>query len=109
MGLVVDPEAVVAAMGWALTLFVGLQLVRWLMVEAVLWRAGFERAERVLITLAGLRGAVPIAMAIQAAAGRVPWGDAMPALALAVVLLGLLLQGFALVPMARRLGLASPL
>jgi len=109
MGLVVDPEAVVAATGWALMLFVGLQLVRWLMVEAVLWRAGFERAERVLVTLAGLRGAVPIAMAIQAAAGRVPWGDAMPALALAVVLLGLLLQGFALVPMARRLGLASPL
>jgi NhaP-type Na+/H+ or K+/H+ antiporter len=32
----------------------------------------------------------------------------MPALALAVVLLGLLLQGFALVPTARRLGLASP-
>ena len=108
MGLVVDPEQVVAAAGWALLLFAALQLVRWLMVETVLWRAGYGRAERSLITLAGLRGAVPIAMAIQAAAGRAPWGDAMPAVALAVVLLGLLVQGFALVPAARRLGLASP-
>jgi NhaP-type Na+/H+ or K+/H+ antiporter len=47
-------------------------------------------------------------VAIQAAASEVPWGDAMPPLALAVVLLGLLLQGLSLVPMARRLGLASP-
>lgn len=108
MGLVVDPEQAVLAVGWALVLLVGLQLVRWLMVQSMLWRAGFDRAERLLITLAGLRGAVPIAIAIQAAAGSTPWGQAMPALALAVVLLGLLLQGFALVPMARRLGLASP-
>jgi NhaP-type Na+/H+ and K+/H+ antiporter len=107
MGLVVDPEEVVAAAGWALALFVCLQLVRWLVVEAVLWRGAFDRAQRALVTLAGLRGAVPIAMAIQAAAGRAPWGEAMPAVALAVVLLGLLLQGFALVPAARRLGLAS--
>jgi CPA1 family monovalent cation:H+ antiporter/cell volume regulation protein A len=60
-----------------------------------------------MITFAGLRGAVPIALAIQAAASPVPWGRAMPALALGVVLLGLLLQGFSLVPLARRLGLAS--
>lgn len=108
MGLVVDPEQAVLAVGWALALLVGLQLVRWLMVQSMLWRAGFDRAEQLLITLAGLRGAVPIAIAIQAAAGPTPWGRAMPALALAVVLLGLLLQGFALVPTARRLGLASP-
>jgi NhaP-type Na+/H+ or K+/H+ antiporter len=50
---------------------------------------------------------VPIAVAIQAAASPVPWGSAMPPLALGVVLLGLLLQGLSLVPMARRLGLAS--
>ena len=33
----------------------------------------------------------------------------MPPLALAVVLFGLLFQGFALVPIANRLGLASPM
>ncbi|MED5562790.1 MAG: sodium:proton antiporter, partial [Cyanobacteriota bacterium] len=39
----------------------------------------------------------------------VSWGKTMPPLALAVVLFGLLFQGFALVPIANRLGLASPL
>jgi CPA1 family monovalent cation:H+ antiporter/cell volume regulation protein A len=108
MGLVVKPEQVVAAFGWGVVLFVAMVLVRWLMVTSVLWRSSFSRAERLFTTLAGLRGAVPIAVAIQAAASPVPWGDAMPPLALAVVLLGLLLQGLSLVPMAHRLGLASP-
>ena len=108
MGLVVQPEQVVAAFGWGLVLFVAMVLVRWLMVTSVLWRSSFSRAVRLFTTLAGLRGAVPIAVAIQAAASPVPWGDAMPPLALAVVLLGLLLQGLSLVPMAHRLGLASP-
>ncbi|MEB3235178.1 MAG: cation:proton antiporter [Cyanobacteriota bacterium] len=108
MGLVVDPEQVVRAMLWGVVLFAALQLVRWLTVEAILWRGDFGRPERAFITMAGLRGAVPIAMAIQAAARPIPWGEAMPPLALAVVLLGLLLQGLSLVPTARRLGLASP-
>ena len=110
LGLVVQPEQVVQSLGWALALFAAMLLVRWLMVEVLLWRSPFERAERLLICAAGLRGAVPIAMALQAAAegNAVSWGAQMPALALAVVLLGLLLQGFALAPMARRLGLASP-
>ena len=110
LGLVVQPEQVVQAMGWALVLFAAMLLVRWLMVEVLLWRSPFVRAERLLISVAGLRGAVPIAMALQAAAEaeHVSWGAQMPALALAVVLLGLLLQGLALAPMARRLGLASP-
>jgi NhaP-type Na+/H+ and K+/H+ antiporter len=108
MGLVVQPEQVVAAFGWALVLFAAMVLARWLMIESLLWRSVFSRPERLFTTLAGLRGAVPIAVAIQAAASEVPWGDAMPPLALAVVLLGLLLQGLSLVPMARRLGLASP-
>jgi NhaP-type Na+/H+ and K+/H+ antiporter len=108
MGLVVLPEQVVAAFGWALVLFTAMVLVRWLMIESLLLRSSFSRPERLFTTLAGLRGAVPIAVAIQAAASEAPWGDAMPPLALAVVLLGLLLQGLSLVPMARRLGLASP-
>jgi CPA1 family monovalent cation:H+ antiporter/cell volume regulation protein A len=78
------------------------------MVELLLMRAGFDRAEKLLITAAGLRGAVPIAVAIQAAASGVPWGNEMPPLALGLVLLGLLVQGFSLVPLAERLGLASP-
>ena len=107
LGLVVRPEEVVALLGWSSILFVVLLLVRWLMVEVMLIGCGFPRAERLLISVSGLRGAVPIALAIQAGAEGVPWGAAMPPLALGVVLLGLVLQGASLVPVARRLGLAS--
>jgi NhaP-type Na+/H+ and K+/H+ antiporter len=107
LGLVVDPAHVLRDALWVLVLFVVMQLARWLMVEAVLLRSGFRAGERMMITASGLRGAVPIALAIQAASSTVPWGQEMPPLALGVVLLGLLLQGFSLVPLARRLGLAS--
>lgn len=107
MGLVVLAEEVVDSFGWALVLFVVMQLVRWLMVELMLIGSPFSRPEKLLTACSGLRGAVPIAVAIQAAASPVPWGREMPPLALAVVLLGLVVQGFALVPLARRLGLAA--
>ena len=107
MGLVVQPDQVVDAAGRALLLVLALLLVRWPMVEMLLFRVGFSRPERLMISCAGLRGAVPIALAIQAAASSVAWGRQMPALALGVVLIGLLGQAVALVPLARRLGLAS--
>ena len=56
------------------------------------------------------QGAVPIALAIHAAAhpqiGQA-WGQWMPPIALGVVLLGLLLQGLTLMPLARQLGLVE--
>ena len=107
MGLVVQPDQVVDSAGRALLLVLALLLVRWPMVELLLFRVGFSRPERLMISCAGLRGAVPIALAIQAAASSVAWGRQMPALALGVVLIGLLGQAVALVPLARRLGLAS--
>lgn len=107
LGLVVDPAHVIRDGLWVLVLFLVMQLARWLMVEAVLVRSEFRRADRLMITASGLRGAVPIALAIQAASSTAAWGREMPPLALGVVLLGLVLQGFSLVPLARRLGLAS--
>ncbi len=107
LGLVVDPAHVLRYGHWVLVLFLVLQLARWLMVEAVLVQGGFQRAEKLMISASGLRGAVPIALAIQAASSEVPWGREMPPLALGLVVLGLVLQGFALVPLARRLGLTS--
>ncbi|MEA5475715.1 cation:proton antiporter [Synechococcus sp. CCY9201] len=107
MGLVVSADAVVESSLHVLVLFGSMLLARWLMVELVLARSGFPRNSRLFISFSGLRGAVPIALAIQAAASSVPWGDAMPPLALGVVLLGLLGQGFLLVPLAQRLGLAT--
>lgn len=108
LGLVVQADQVVDSLPWALVLFLIMQLARWLMVEALMLRTGFGQPEKLLIAAAGIRGAVPIALAIQAAASGVRWGMEMPPLALAVVLLGLLVQGFSLVPLARRLHLASP-
>ncbi|ABB25301.1 putative Na+/H+ antiporter, CPA1 family [Synechococcus sp. CC9902] len=108
LGLVVAPQNVVEAAGWALLLVLAMQLVRWLMVQLLLLRADFQSSEKRFVSWTGLRGAVPIAMAIQAWASPVAWGKLMPPLALAVVLFGLLLQGFALVPIAHRLGLVLP-
>jgi CPA1 family monovalent cation:H+ antiporter/cell volume regulation protein A len=106
--LVLAPQNVVEAAGWALLLVLAMQLVRWLMVQLLLLRADFQSSEKRFVSWTGLRGAVPIAMAIQAWASPVAWGKLMPPLALAVVLFGLLLQGFALVPIAHRLGLVLP-
>ena len=110
MGLVVDPVMVVRIFPWVVLLFLMMQLVR-LITVCPLLAVRFNRAEQLFVTLSGLRGAVPIALAIQAAAGPVvgkSWGALMPPLALGVVLLGLLLQGWTLVPLARRLGLVQP-
>ncbi|RPF82786.1 MAG: sodium:proton antiporter [Synechococcus sp. TMED20] len=107
LGLVVAPQDVVRAGAWALLLFVAMQVVRWLMVQALLLRSDFQWSERSFICWTGLRGAVPIAMAIQAWASSASWGKLMPPLALSVVLLGLLIQGFALVPIAHRFGVVS--
>jgi NhaP-type Na+/H+ and K+/H+ antiporter len=108
MGLVVSADSVVDSAVEVVVLFAGMLLTRWLMVEVLLLGSGFRRPDRTFISASGIRGAVPIALAIQAAASDVPWGKAMPPLALGVVLLGMLGQGFLLVPLARRLGLAEP-
>jgi CPA1 family monovalent cation:H+ antiporter/cell volume regulation protein A len=67
------------------------------------------RHERIFVSCAGLRGAVPIALADRC---LVVWhsvgGRRCPPLALAVVLYGLLIQGFALVPLAERMNLTLP-
>ena len=108
MGLVVDPGHVVQAAGWGLLLFVVSQLVRYVIVQALLVRTAFSSSQRLFVACAGLRGAVPIALAIDAWASQATWGVEMPPLALAVVLLGLCIQGFALVPLARRLKITLP-
>ena len=108
MGLVVAPQDVVHAAGWAFVLFLLMQVVRFLMVHALLWHTTFTRNEQIFVSCAGLRGAVPIAMAIDAWSSGISWGASMPPLALAVVLYGLFIQGFALVPLAKRMQLTRP-
>ena len=108
MGLVVAPQDVVYASGWAFVLFLIMQAVRFLMVHALLWQTTFTRPEQIFVSFAGLRGAVPIALAIDAWSSGISWGASMPPLALAVVLYGLFVQGFALVPLAERMNLTLP-
>ncbi len=108
MGLVVAPQDVVHASGWAFVLFLLMQGVRFLMVHALLWHTTFTRSEQIFVSCAGLRGAVPIALAIDAWSSGISWGASMPPLALAVVLYGLFIQGFALVPLAERMNLTLP-
>ena len=107
LGLVVQPTDVVELLPTALVLLAVLLLVRWLVVALLLMRSGFSRADCRFTALAGLRGAVPVAIALQAAASDARWGEMMPAFALAVVLLGLVMQGALLSPVARSLGLVS--
>ena len=107
LGLVVEPADVVRAGAWAFAIFAAMQLVRWLMVQLLLLRSNFTAGERGFVCWTGLRGAVPIAMAIQAWNSPASWGKLMPPLALSVVLLGLVIQGFALVPIAHRLGVVT--
>ena len=108
LGLVVEPTDVVRAAGWALAFFVAMQLARLLMVQLLMVGTDFNSGEKRFVCWTGLRGAVPIAMAIQAWSSSASWGRLMPPLALAVVLFGLVIQGFALVPVAHRLGLVVP-
>jgi len=67
---------------------------RLLMTFFTLHRSPFKAAEKGFTAFAGLRGAVPIAIALEAAASPVAWGPVMPAFALAVVLYGLIFQGY---------------
>ena len=67
---VVAPQDVVRAGLWALAFFAAMQLVRWLMVQVLLLQGSFDGRQKQFICWTGLRGAVPIAMAIQACAAR---------------------------------------
>ncbi|MEB3176294.1 MAG: cation:proton antiporter [Synechococcus sp.] len=109
MGLVVEPGEVLLLLPWTLLLFVLMQLMRLVAVVPLL-QGAFTPQEQVFVGFSGLRGAVPIALAITAAAHPTvgpAWGRHMPPLALGLVLLGLVLQGSLLVPLARRLRLVQ--
>jgi CPA1 family monovalent cation:H+ antiporter/cell volume regulation protein A len=106
LGLVVFPVAVWPVKWYALLIFAVTMLSRLLMTFFTLHRSPFKAAEKGFSAFAGLRGAVPIAIALEAAASPVAWGPLMPAFALAVVLYGLVFQGYFLPAAADILGKA---
>ena len=96
LGLVVFPGDVWPLKFYAFLVFVITMVSRLLMTFIALHRSPFEASEKGFSAFAGLRGAVPIAIALEAAASPVAWGPLMPAFALAVVLYGLVFQGYLL-------------
>lgn len=94
LGVVVFPQDVWPLKWYALVVFLITILSRFVMTYVTLYRSPFQIPEKTYTAFAGLRGAVPIAIAFEAAASGVAWGPLMPAFAMAVVLYGLVLQGY---------------
>jgi len=94
LGIVVFPQDVWPLRWYAVMVFFVTMISRLLMTFITLYRSRFQTAEKTFVAFAGLRGAVPIAIAFEASASGVEWGNIMPAFALTVVLYGLILQGY---------------
>ncbi len=108
LGLLVFPSRLVAAALPALAvagllILVARPLAVWLC--ALGSRLGWR--EQVVVNLAGLRGAVPIVLATFPYTAGVPSGDQIFNVVFFVVLVSVLLQGSALGPVVRRLGMET--
>jgi cell volume regulation protein A len=109
MGLLVTPSQLLPqllpSLGVALALmFVARPIAVWL----CLWPMRFSRAETAFIAWVGLRGAVPIVLALFPLLAGVAQAQVLFNAAFVVVLVSLLLQGSTIGWMARRLGVALP-
>jgi cell volume regulation protein A len=109
LGLLVSPHDMLRSVGPTLAVAAALIFVaRPLAVWLCLWPFGFGHRQRLFIGWVGLRGAVPIVLAL------FPWIEKVPDsyryfnAAFAVVLASLLLQGTTLGWAARRLGMIEP-
>ncbi|WP_158045795.1 potassium/proton antiporter [Skermanella pratensis] len=109
LGLLATPSEFldIAPQAIALALFlilVGRPLAIWL----CLMPFGFTRSETAFIAWVGLRGAVSILLAILPLIAGFPDGQIFFNTAFIIVLVSLLVQGWTIKPMARRLGLIVP-
>lgn len=109
LGLLVTPSTMLPTLGPALgvalvLIFVARPLAVWL----CLWPWRFARNETWFISWVGLRGAVPIVLALFPLLAGVPRAMDLFNVAFVVVLVSLLLQGSTIGFMARRLGVALP-
>jgi cell volume regulation protein A len=109
LGLLVFPSRLppVAPQGLLLAIFL-MFVARPAAVLLCLIRSGYGIREKVLIGWAGLRGAVPIVLATFPFLEGHPRSDLIFNLVFFVVLASILVQGHALMPLARLLGLDRP-
>ena len=109
LGLLVAPHQLLASAGPTLAIAAALMFVaRPLAVGLCLAPLRFRRGEIAFISWVGLRGAVPIVLALFPLLARVPDSYRFFNVAFAVVLASLLLQGTTLARAARWTGVALP-
>jgi cell volume regulation protein A len=109
LGLLVTPHELLASLGATAAIAATLMFVaRPLAVMACLWPLGFGLRHSLFIGWVGLRGAVPIVLALVPLMNGVPGSQHVFNVAFAVVLASLLLQGTTIGVAARALGMADP-
>ena len=109
LGLLVSPHDMVLTLLPTLAVAAALMFVaRPLAVWLCLWPMGFAAGQRAFIGWVGLRGAVPIVLALFPLIEKVPDSYRFFNAAFAVVLASLLLQGTTLGWVAKKLGVVEP-
>src|SRR5690606_23249949 len=115
LGVLVDPSQLLVTVPVALAITaVVMVLARPIAVVGTLGllrgasldRYHFSPAEQILLSWAGLKGAVPIILAIVPLSLGVPGADYIFNVIFVVVIVGTIIQGFTLSPLANRLGQA---
>lgn len=109
LGMLVSPAGVLDRAAEALAIAAFLMLVaRPLAVFGGLWKFNYSLREKAYISWLGLRGAVPISLAMMPLVMGVPNSHLLFDVAFAVVVLSLLIQGTTIPVMARLLKVAMP-
>lgn len=109
LGLLVTPSELLPLAGGGLILaFALIFLIRPITVMATLWPFGFNRRELGFISWVGLRGAVPIVLALFPIIADIPQAQLIFHAAFFIVLVSLVVQGTTMAPLARKLRLEVP-
>lgn len=109
LGLLVTPSDLLPLLGGGLILALALIFViRPLTVLLTLWPFAFNRRELGFISWVGLRGAVPIVLALFPIIADLPEAQLVFHAAFFIVLVSLVVQGTTMAPLARKLRLEVP-
>jgi len=109
LGLLITPSELLPLAGSGLILALALILViRPVTVFATLWPFGFRLRELGFISWVGLRGAVPIVLALFPVIAGLPEAQLVYHAAFFIVLVSLVVQGTTMAPLARKLRLEVP-